>query len=294
MKLISLARSSLLRRHICLLFGLLLAASLPTNAASNLLLTSERGELFMVWINGILQTQYSGTSFYIKNVPTPTLILKIDFLHKTDLEQSLYIAASTEYHYNLKSTKEGKVVLQYKKEQKINKYNRRESVRYQTLRYSPNSAFSDSTVIIPTSDQFLSQDRFGRTSPKSISHPTIAKDMPPVAHTVWLPQRVHNTCTDYMSDAEFEKLKGDLLKKRFEVQKINLIKETLTLQCLSFAQIVQLLPEFSFEANKTDLLKFAYHFVAEPDSGTVVLSSFELKSSIKEWKDYLAIFSNKK
>lgn len=294
MKLLSLLLPLLLCRPVYLFFAIFFVAPLHTKAASNLLLTSERGELFMVWINDILQTQYPGTSFYIKNVPTPTLILKIDFLHKTDLEQSLYIAASTEYHYSLKSTKEGKVVLHYKKEQKINKYNRRESVRYQTLHYSPNSAFSDSTVIIPTSDQFLSQDRFGRTSPKPIAPSTIAKEQPSVAHTVWLPQRVHNACANYMSDAEFEKFKGDLLKKKFEVQKINLIKETLTLQCLRFAQIVQLLPEFSFEANKTDLLKFAYHFVAEPDSGTVIPNNFELKSSIKEWKDYLAIFSNKK
>ena len=90
-----------------------------------------------------------------------------------------------------------------------------------------------------------------------------------------------------MNDYDFLEAKESVGDKTFSDSKMTLAKQITRNNCLTAAQIMQMMGEFSFESSKLEYAKFAYDFCFDRNNYYKVNDAFTFSSSIDELDEYI-------
>lgn len=94
------------------------------------------------------------------------------------------------------------------------------------------------------------------------------------------------TCSA-MSPSTMSSVLDQLKKQAFEDNKMNVIKQVLGSNCISTAQVKQLMSEFSFEENKLKVAKMCYAKTTDKGNYFMLNDAFSFSSSADELQQFL-------
>lgn len=90
-----------------------------------------------------------------------------------------------------------------------------------------------------------------------------------------------------MSPSEFTSAKGSINSKTFEDSKLSIAKQITKANCLSAAQVKEIMLLFTYEDSKLDFAKFAYPYTFDKGNYFKVNDAFEFESTIEELQDFI-------
>lgn len=96
-----------------------------------------------------------------------------------------------------------------------------------------------------------------------------------------------NGCMYPMGSSDFEKAKASVKSKSFEDSKLTVAKQIMNSNCLSSAQVKEIMALFSFEETKLDWAKFAYRKTTDPNNYYQLNDGFTFETSITELDNYI-------
>ncbi|WP_290848340.1 DUF4476 domain-containing protein [Flavobacterium sp.] len=91
-----------------------------------------------------------------------------------------------------------------------------------------------------------------------------------------------------MSPRQLSDMIASLRKQKFEDTRIKTAKQMIANNCMSSAQVAQMCQEFTFEANRLDLAKFAFGFCVDPNNYYKVNDVFTYSSSTDELTEFVS------
>jgi hypothetical protein len=90
-----------------------------------------------------------------------------------------------------------------------------------------------------------------------------------------------------MTSSTFDALTSQLKKQSFEDNKLQIIRQVLASNCISTAQVKQLVVEFTFEENKLKVAKICYKKTTDKGNYFTLNDSFSFSSSADELNEFL-------
>jgi hypothetical protein len=111
---------------------------------------------------------------------------------------------------------------------------------------------------------------------KNVS-PPVKTSIPTVSEPVCAP----------MTSSTFDALTSQLKKQSFEDNKLQIIRQVLASNCISTAQVKQLVGEFKFEENKLKVAKICYKKTTDKGNYFTLNDSFLFSSSADELNEFL-------
>jgi hypothetical protein len=90
-----------------------------------------------------------------------------------------------------------------------------------------------------------------------------------------------------MDQTSFNNAKNSINSKSFEDSKLTLAKQVTKSNCMTAAQIKEVMGLFSFEETKLDFAKYAYDFCYNQGNYYEVNDGFGFESTIEELNQYL-------
>ncbi len=103
-----------------------------------------------------------------------------------------------------------------------------------------------------------------------------------------VPHRPHVHHLPYMSNRDFQLLVRSIKSKSFDSSKLSVAKQAVSAHSVKSIQVRQLLDLFSFESNKLELAKFAYHYTYDKHRYFLVNDAFTFSSSVRALNTYIA------
>jgi hypothetical protein len=94
-------------------------------------------------------------------------------------------------------------------------------------------------------------------------------------------------CPWPMSDMDYGSAKQSISTKSFESDKLTIAKQVLGSNCMTCAQIRDIMTMFSFEDSRLDFAKYAYGYVYDPGNYYKLNDAFQFSSSIDELNNYI-------
>jgi hypothetical protein len=94
-------------------------------------------------------------------------------------------------------------------------------------------------------------------------------------------------CIRAMSSGDFANAKKSVEGQSFEENKLQVAKQVLKGNCVSSAQVKDMLSLFSFEKTKVDYAKFAYDRTTDPNNYYTINDAFSFSSSVTELNEYI-------
>jgi hypothetical protein len=94
-------------------------------------------------------------------------------------------------------------------------------------------------------------------------------------------------CASSMAPASFSKAKENISSNSFEDSKMTVAKQVTKANCMTAAQIVEVMGLFSFEDSKLQYAKYAYDYCYNQGDYYEVNSAFTFESSIEDLNQYL-------
>lgn len=101
------------------------------------------------------------------------------------------------------------------------------------------------------------------------------------------PQNTSRPCRMPMNSTSFQAAKASIEKQSFSETKMKTAKQVLNSNCLSTAQIVEIMNLFSFEGSKLDFAKTAYAKCTDRGNYFMVNDAFSFSSSVSDLSDYI-------
>jgi hypothetical protein len=96
----------------------------------------------------------------------------------------------------------------------------------------------------------------------------------------------------FLSESEFNLLKAEIRKESSSTARVVIAKKLINENtCISSAQIKDLLPLFSLEADKLDIAKFSYKYSIDRNNYSVVKDFFTAQSSKNEINEFINSYS---
>jgi hypothetical protein len=105
--------------------------------------------------------------------------------------------------------------------------------------------------------------------------------------TTVVPAPTGNGCAWPMSSSDFASAKQSVTSKSFEDSKLTVAKQILSSNCMSSAQVKEIMMLFSFEQTKLDWAKFAYGKTTDPNNYFKLNDGFTFETSIDELNEYI-------
>ncbi|MEM6263536.1 MAG: DUF4476 domain-containing protein [Bacteroidota bacterium] len=94
-------------------------------------------------------------------------------------------------------------------------------------------------------------------------------------------------CPVPMETFQFSQVKRSIDEKAFEQSKLTIAKQVLANNCLTSAQVQELLGQFTFESTRLEFAKFCYGRTHDIGNYYVVNDAFDFESSIDELNEYI-------
>jgi hypothetical protein len=140
------------------------------------------------------------------------------------------------------------------------------------------------TTITTTTTTTTSQpEPAPKPAPKPAAKPAPAPAPAPVA----APAKPTGRCASSMAPASFTKAKDNISSSSFEDSKMTVAKQVTKANCLTAAQVAEVMGLFSFEDSKLQYAKYAYDFCFNQGDYYEVNTAFTFESSIEDLNQYL-------
>jgi hypothetical protein len=91
-----------------------------------------------------------------------------------------------------------------------------------------------------------------------------------------------------MAPADFERAKASIASKGFDESRLTIAKQIVGSNCLTSAQVGELMRIFGFEETRLDFAKFAYGHTFDIGNYYQVNDAFQFESSIDELNAYIS------
>lgn len=295
-----------------LLFGL--GAQFSANA-SNLILFTESGDDFSLWIDGLQVGNYPSNHFKVLEVPAGNHMIRMSWANPRyrAFESNITINAETEATYALSWDSRRNYSLIFVSE--INQhYNVQPPAtlsvvtcpmipastqtqtppvtQTQTPAGNPN-VFMPGEVVVPLGDPSGNPTTTTTTTTTIITTNEPQVVVQPIPEPVVLPPNPlpgYNGrigCDGGLVNNDINDITQSLKKQTFESTRVTLAKQIIRSRCLLVSQVIAILNEFTFESNKLDLAKFAYDYTYDRDNYFKVNDAFTFSSSIDDLAKYI-------
>jgi hypothetical protein len=139
---------------------------------------------------------------------------------------------------------------------------------------------SHQTTVTTTTTTTTSQPE---AAPKPAPRP-VAKPAPAPAP---VPAQPMGRCASSMAAASFSKAKDNISSNSFEDSKMTVAKQVTKANCMTAAQIAEVMGLFSFEDSKLQYAKYAYDYCYNQGDYYEVNTAFTFESSIADLNKYL-------
>ncbi|MCX6274386.1 MAG: DUF4476 domain-containing protein [Bacteroidetes bacterium] len=302
-----------------------LTASFISNAqTSNAIFFAENGERFNLVLNGILQNEKAETNVKLTGLNAPSYKTRILFADKAlgMVDYTLnFVEMGAEVTYTIKKNSKGAYVVRYVSEvpltqappstpnQTVIVYSTAPAAvgttttTHQTTTTTsgnPDNVNINMGVNVDGSGGGVNMNISGMdgnmesssTTTTTTTHSTTTtyQDPPPPVKTTVVYVDGYNGkigCPVPMSRGDFESFKGSLSSKSFEDSKMTMAKQVLNNNCLTSAQVREVMGLFTFEQNKLDFAKYAYGRTYDIGNFYKVNDAFTFESSIDELNNYI-------
>ncbi len=95
-------------------------------------------------------------------------------------------------------------------------------------------------------------------------------------------------CPVPMSDADFNNALSTISNQSFDDKKLSIARQIASVNCLTAAQVKQIMLQFSFEDNKLNFAKYAYSHTYDQNNYFIVNDAFSFSSSVEELNNYIS------
>ena len=308
-----------------LTLALLLISFIAANAqTSNAIFFSENGEKFNLVLNGVLQNEKPETNVKLTGLNAPAYKTRIIFADKAlgYVDYNLnFVTMGAEVSYNIKKNNKGAYVVRYVSEVPLAQA-APPAPNQTVIVYSTPAAGSATTTTRQTTTTTtghpdnvsinmgvnldgqsggVNMDISGMngsvesssTTTTTTTHTTTTTYQdpvpPPPAHVEYVEGYNGKIgCPVPMSRGDFESFKGSLSTKSFEDSKMTMAKQVLNNNCLTSAQVREVMSLFTFEETKLDFAKYAYGHTYDLGNFYKVNDAFGFETSIDELNNYIS------
>lgn len=137
------------------------------------------------------------------------------------------------------------------------------------------------TVTTTTTTTTTQQEPAPKPAPRPVAKPTPAPAPAPA------PAQPVGRCASSMASASFTKAKDNISSNSFEDSKMTVAKQVTKANCMTAAQIAEIMGLFSFEDSKLQYAKYAYDYCFNQGDYYEVNAAFTFESSIEDLNQYL-------
>ncbi|MEZ4978850.1 MAG: DUF4476 domain-containing protein [Chitinophagales bacterium] len=279
------------------------------NAQSNLQVFSENGDAFYLILNGVRQNEKPETNVKVQGFPAEYAKAKIIFANQMlgEIDKNIALAdplsgSFGEVTYILKTDKKGEQTLKYfsftpaaqiappPPNVTVVQYNTTPmpapvfgtSVQVTETTTSTTTGSSDNVNMGINMGGFNMgvnvniNDGFGSSSTNQTTTTTTTTTVVPATTTTVVQQP---GCTA-MNSASFNSLLGSLQAKSWDEDKLTIAKQATSANCLTSAQIRNVMQVFQWEDTRLDYAKFAYAYCLDKQNYYQVNDAFEWDDSI--------------
>jgi hypothetical protein len=257
-----------------ILFILLVFWGLTTNAQININLFTEEGEKFVLFLNGIQQNNVAVSNIKVENINANVQKIRLVFDNKEiqDINQNLYYEKNREYTYVIRNKNKKTLSID---NQKVKSY----TYVVKLLDVKP-LVTKKQTKVWPDEPANIEHD----TTNKSESNTKIytqnngnEKTAIKNEELICAPMSV-NILTDLIKQ---------LKAQSFEDNKIKIVKQVLTNNCVSTAQVKKLMSEFNFDSNKLKIAKLCYAKTTDKSNYFTLNDAFIHSFTAEDLNDFI-------
>ena len=310
-----------------LLLSFLLFGTVSVKAqTSNAILFTENGEHFQVVLNGILQNAKPETNVKMTGLPAPNYKCRIIFEDKTlgYVDFNLFFPEPPqEVTWNIKRNKKGEFVTRAVSWIPIAQAPPTPPAQTVVVFSTTPPVETSSTIIQQTTTTTsgtsnpngmnmnmgvhvnenggginmnvsgmdangVSSTTTTTTHSTTVTSSSSNYDAPPPAHVVYVEGYNGRVgCPVPMSTGDFQSFKSSVQAKSFEDSKLTIAKQVLNNNCLTSAQVREVMKMFSFEETRLDFAKYAYGHTYDLNNYYKVNDAFTFESSIEELNNYI-------
>ncbi len=247
---------------------------------------SDKGERFWVIINGIKQNTKASQHVKITSLTGTFWKMRVVFENQNIPEVSQNIGtmeADQELTYQIKQNRKGAYVARIFSATPISGSTSKAET---TISYRPNEQI-ENTTILDNAPNTNNLNGFSlKADEKGIDFNVNIDTTRPVIE----PQNNTRNCSQPMLSSDFYNAKKAVDGESFDENKMQVSQQFTKNNCVSVAQIKEIMELFSFEENKLEYAKYAYDFCADKGNYYQLNSVFNFSST----KDALNEFLKKK
>jgi len=305
-----------MKKILASLFCTLITVQIAFAQNNTLIVYSQDGLKFSVVLNGIKQNTQPETNVKITGLNAPNYQVKIIFNSKTpDIDQNVYLVdggietSNTEYSYSIKNVK-GKYKLRFNSIAPIAEVADAGAVLNQTTySYTP---VERTTIVTTTSNPTGGNNANFGMNLNGINMSVNVNDMNSNGGAMGTTTTTTTTtygnggamgnagnvyvlpgyngiygCPYPMNPMDFESARASIKAKSFDDSKLTMAKQIIGSNCMLSSQIRELMLLLSFESNRLDLAKFAWHHNLDKGNYFKLNDAFTFESSIDELNQYI-------
>jgi len=240
--------------------GLILNSLVQYAQTGDIVISSESGELINVSINGVKQNATPQANVIITGLKTPSTTVTVSFPNTSTASATatVNVTAAHELTYKMKKN----------------------NGQWQFI------LFDDLTMTTPG---------IGTAIPTPTPLPPAGGQIETTSTSVTQPNNtlasatVTPSCGAAMTAASFTAAKGTIASATSENSKLSAAKQMAQNNCLSPAQITDVMKVFASDASKLDFTKFAYTHTSDKTNYTNVLNGFSSESAKKELSTFIQL-----
>jgi hypothetical protein len=278
----------------------LISTALFAQNTSNLIVFSEDGLKFYLILNGIRQNETAVTNIKVDKLNQPYYAAKIIFEDKTQpVLEKKYLpvvdaegSASLEVTYKIKKNNKNVNVLRFFSQVPIAQA-APPSPAVQEIHYNTvpmPDIFTSITINVNVNaggvnvNVNVNDPYYNRTTTTTSYTHTSSSSSSGNVNTNTNNNTASSGCGNAyaMSNSNFAAAKQTITKQSFDDTKLTTAKQVIKSNCLSSAQIKELMLLFSFEATRLDLAKFAHERCVDKNNYFLLNDAFEFESSVEE------------
>lgn len=302
-------------KKLFLLKIILLFTLFGFSQSSNVIFFSEQGEQFYVVINGVKRNNDAQSNVKISDLNAPSYKCKIIFRNKAlgQLDKTIYLNPGMEATYTIRKSK-NKWIIRYMNETPIvysnipDPYINEPNLpppppqggnnNVNNVNQTPQSGNVNQNNISLNLNINTGNINNGGNIPGNNNHPVNPNSN---SHNNPHPSNHGQTiivhavpgytgpygCNYPMSPANFANVKSSISSKSFENSKLTIAKQVITNNCLTTAQIKEILRLFDFENTRLDFAIFAWNYTYDKGNYYMLNDAFDFEHSIEELDKYI-------
>lgn len=262
----------------------------------NVVVFSEDGEKFVLFINGIQQNNEPQSNVQATNLTAQVSNLRLEFtnLAYPVLKQNLYAEPGFEHTMRVKKTKKKAIKLQYFGKTPLSGNNtdsHTNSIENNTA--SESSEVTTNTVTQPAENSInvIDVNVGNNTTVVNVIQSNNSSPKYPNQNTTMPVDNVSSSnssgCVTPMSVASFESFKKLVQEKPFSETKLSTAKAGTKNTCLTSEQIKSICDLFMVDNDKLDYAKYAYQYCFNKSNYVIVSKAFKFTNTTKEFNTFL-------